>query len=107
MKKHYCLNLLAAILCFICAILQYTERDYFVAVVYIILTLINTFLYLDSWAKYWKGSVELQTKFTFTCPSCKTKITPTFWTWFLVPPVGSLRYLKCKECQNWHWMKRK
>ena len=49
----------------------------------------------------------MKPKYTFTCPKCGHRFIPSFWTWFLVPHIGSKRYLKCKNCNKISWMRRK
>ena len=43
----------------------------------------------------------------YTCRHCGTTNTiKTFWRWFFTPHLGSMKWIKCKECYTRSFMPR-
>lgn len=104
------LNLVAACLCFVAAVLSfYAGRP--INIVIACLNLVagawNAFIFLHAVAVWWERSMKVAAKFVFTCRKCEHQYIPSFWAWFFVPHIGSRRYLKCEKCKTRSFMRRK
>lgn len=106
-KSIIVLNVILAIILMALAIIQFVVGNIIIGIVDLIGFGIIVFALLDHVAFLWDYSPEVSRKYIFTCPKCGHQSIPTFWTWFLVPHIGSRRYMKCEKCHKLSWMRRK
>jgi hypothetical protein len=95
------------LLCLVAGILDLITGEFIIGIISLFLSAVNLYIFMLAVKRWWDASDKVKTTFVFNCPQCKERHIPSFWTWFLVPHVFSLRYLKCPKCKSWHWMKRK
>ena len=98
--------------CFIlstaCAVVCFCVKDNIVTGFFnVFAALLNLWIFLEAVSRWWEGSEKVANKYRFKCKYCGFQNVPTFWTWFLVPHIGSRRYLRCEACNDQHFMRRK
>ena len=103
------INLALAILLLILGIFTIVSGNIVLGIPHILVAVFNMYVFLAAVACWWHDSDMVLDKFVFTCPKCGAKQIPSFWEWFFVPHISSMRYLKCqnKECGKHVWMRRK
>lgn len=104
------LNLVAACLCFVAAVLGFCAGhpvNIVIACFNIVAGAWNAFIFLQAVSVAWERSLKVASKFVFTCRNCEHQFIPTFWAWFFVPHISSRRYLKCEKCGTRSFMRRK
>ena len=103
------INLVLAILLLTLGVFNIIFGNITLGIADIIAAVLNACIFLAAVARWWHSSDMVIDKFVFTCPKCGAKQIPSFWEWFFVPHISSMRYLKCqnKECGKHVWMRRK
>ena len=100
------INLFVFMLDIFAAIYSFLGGQIILAILCVVVGIFNLYVFLYSVSLWWETSKKIRDEYVFECKYCNFRFNPTFWQWFFVPHIGKKRYLKCKACGAYSFMKR-